>query len=1308
MPDTLQKDSLRMISSGFLLGIVNDVRPQGKFNFLGNARTYVEGIIESRPQLDDFLSFAVSPNAVPHSIKTIINKANTSFNRIVGAGTKLYSSATSSLAVKDTGYSGSPFFIVDFRPENAIESYAYIADTNKFVKLSVSNSLSDVGITAPTKAATWRVGKPIRKVIDKIDTGSDSDWNHLTGSASAPTVETRTSTTITKYLADGTLPDFASIVPVAFTADIQEGEIVTLNSSEDVVIEEVLPASLNTGVATISKITYDSGTSGLCTIVLSISSTDIVRNSILLLGGTEYVRVIDVIYDGNNIPSIRCSTIATFVATNTVSGVSSFRFYDTVGYVATNTIISKAIKSVITASGISSITRTFNVDLLYADGRPLSPDDRLHFSMLASDSSKISEIQIQADVDTTTNDFTKNYYYGVISPNFLLGSALQTSPTISVIQQADQRNSVLNDHILRNQEVDPFGRDALLVEPANIGEITAPLQEASLGASQWTEVFIKLKDLMANRVGADDARTLKDIKAIRLSINTTAAVDVYLDSIWVGGADALNSNESQGFLPYNYVYQIYDPATRVRSNWSPPLRTGIKLERGRVILNFGTANTDYSTDYKIRIARFGGTQNDFRVLGTIKNDGSEYTDISSDRLIADNELAGRFEGQGADDAIFDYYKPFALLDTPKKGTCTVVGTKLVVVSGDTLSTTYPRGVVIVVNGIANRFYTNPSDTTHVELENDMGALTGVVFEIEEPLLTGQILPIIFGPFGEGNSGLVIFGIGDRNAAGTLYWLDGNSPDTMSDINRLEICSPSEPLVAGVMYDGYAKVYSTKRSWTILPTQSTDGRMAFIARLDANSRGVFSAYSIDATPSFIYFLSENADGLYKVEGSGNPTNITVDGFDNLFYSNGKAPSTAILVDGSIIYPPDYTSINDLRLFCINDYLYFRFKDTNSSQVLLVIDCITNMAISYDTFPSNKINVIYREETENGVSVLAATDSAVKKFGTTGTFEVDIETKVVPFALDSGDSNLEKEYKEIVTRVDKGTGGLSLRNYYDNGDTSDALVTIAGAVTHTREKIITNLQDSEGIGVLAQNITTVYKWKLNALVKLYEETIYFDPQGDIIGDRSSNVDFGAGIGDKLWQGVVIEADTFNEAKTLLYYDDQNVLKATISITHDGKETKAYSFDEPFISHSIRRTSSDTVNWLPTIESYIYDQEPESAKVWEGEFNTSDLNGILLMKRIAPAYRSTADAIITFIFDTGEGATYRLPNSDGNWHKEFFYIDAHKFESCKYRIATDGEIRLYKKSSEVWIKQINSQQDFLPMRPFGGPSNTTDITI
>lgn len=1315
-----KSDSMKFICNGMVLNLVSDLRPQGKFNFLQNIRVVTEGILEGRPRLDTFLTLTGAAGVTPHTIKTIIDKSAGTFLRIIGAGTNVHTGNGLALPIKSGGYSGKPLYLVDFRPEAAVEAYIYIADENKFEKISVSNILSPVGLTAPKNAAAWQIGKPERKIIDAIETGSDAAWNNLTGSAAAPTLEDRVDTTITKYLADGALPSFASIVPAALTADLQKDSIIVLNASESVIVEEVLPAALATGIATISKITYDAGATGSATIVLSVPVTDLKRNSILLLNAAEYVRVTDVTLDDNNIPSVRVNTVGTFAAGQSVSGVASFRFYATVGYVPTNAIKNKAIKTVISAAGISSISRVFNVDLSNTGTKPLSDDDILHCSLKVSNPAAISEIQIQLDINSGAQNFSENYFYYVVNPNFFTASAQQTTPTISVIQQTLQRQQILQARrqaILNRYDSGGYGGGQYF--PYNINpdlqnsyldyldsqdqnQDVGTVGQTTLGQSQWTELNFKLSDL--KRAGSDNSRTLRDVKAIRISVNATAAVDIQLDSLWVGGADALDSVSTQGFLPYNYVWRVRDPATNNRSNWSPPFRSDIKISRGRVVLTFPNALIDYPATYKIDIARFGGSLNDFRLVGSIDNDGSSYTDTSSDRLIADNALAGRYEGQGAVDAVFDFYKPFAILDKPKKGTCDVVGTKWVWKTGDKLNITYPRGTQIIINGKANKFYSSPADDQHVELENDMGALTNVVFELKAPLLTGQPLPVVFGPFGEGNFGLIIFGIGDKNAAGTLYWLDGNSPDTMSDLNSLEITSPSEPLMSGVMYDGYGQVYTTRRSFTLIPTYNGE-QFGFIARENANSRGIFCRTGLTVGRNYIYFLSENADGIYRVQGNGNPESITAVGMDNLFYNNGKAPSQIVLVDGTTIDPPDFTAVDDIRLFYTKDYLYFRFKDIAGKDRCLVFDDRINDWISYDTFPNDKINVFYHEESESTTQVLAGINNGVAKFATAPatSFEDATAVRVLPFTFDAGDARLIKLFKEAVINVIPGTFGLSYKVMFDFNSLS---ATYAGQPGVARQEYIVDIEF--GHGRHARNVTIRYDWLLRSGTKLIEQKIYFIPQGDDTKDRASDIENGGDLGAKLWQGVVIQANTYGVDKELRYFDDQEIERALITINTPKMQTVSRAFDIPFISHTIKRISFDAVKWVPLQEVYVFDKEPESATVWEGEFNTSDLAGLLLIKRFGIAYRSTAAITFRLFSMDSTEEIYSLPSSAGLWHKEFFFARQQKTEGYKYRLESEEPVRFYKKDCEIWIKSVNSPQPFVRINPFGGLSRISEILI
>lgn len=1298
--------SQKMVCTGMVLNLAQDLMPAGKFNYLQNIRILKEGEFVSRPKVFPFLSLNPALPQVPHTIKTIVDKITGGINRIVGVDTEIYTGSTDPLNQKVSGFSGDPLSIVDFRPEEATETYAYIADRFKMCKISVSDIVSDIGINAPTKALLFSINKPSRKIIDNITAADVGDWNNLIGSAGVPVVEDRIDDTITAILYDDIAPCFASIV-TDIPPTLQTGTIIIIGGTDELIVEEIIPAGLLSGVATISSISYDAGVSGLCTIVLSTSDVSLRRNSILLLNGTEYVRVQEVTRNINNLPSVRVSTIGTFAAGNTVVGAASLRVFATVGtYAATNTIFAEGLITSVGAAGVSSITNTIDIDLTNADDKPLKNSDYLHCSLKVSNPSVLTEIQIQLDCDSTTP--FDNFFYYPITPNFFTSSAAQETSTLSTIQQTVQRQELI-DKLLRlgDQEVSGgyLQRTDLGLDPIDYVSDVSPVGQTGLGEQQWIELYIKLGDL--KRVGTDASRTKKDIKGIRLSINCTDIIDVGLDSIWVGGGSDLESARGiSDLIPYNYIWRVRDPRTKAISNWSPPLREGVTTSRNSISLLPVNANVDFSTDFKIDIARFGGTLKDYRIIGTIKNNGSTFIDTISDFIAASNEPAGRrlVGDQIGDEEVFDFYKPFTFLDTPKLGTCNVIGTKLTVISGDLLNTSYPRGVQILVDGILNRFYTNPTDNSNVELEKDMGSLTNVEFEIKAPLLTGQPLPVLFGPFGEGNSGLFNFGIGNKKAAGTVYWLDGNSPDTQSDINFLEITSPSEPILAGIMYDSYAFVYTNRRSFMLIPTFQ-NGPLGFIARENAGSRGVFSSWAICVGKDAIYYLTDNADGIVKVAGTGIPKSITNGSLYNLFPHNGADPQPITIRIGAndvVVQPPNFTNTKDIRLFWSGDHVEFRFIDLSGKHRCFVFDERIDDWISYDIYADDKVNVFYKEEIESNSNVLVGINGGIGRFldGNTAR-EDDIKSIVVPFCVDQGDSRILKRYDEIVFDliVNGNLGGIDYTVFYDNGTIADVPVNISstGNIRLKVPRAIPLIGNTTGTGILARNISCKTEWALKSGIKLYEQQYYFIPRGDRINNRASDLEDAGIFGDKFWQGVVIEADTFGSTKSLVFKDEDGNVRAILNINHNGKSTKSYSFQTPWISHRIIQTSVDNIEWIHYNIEYKFDVEPELGKVWETQETSHGIPGFKVIERIGIVARTTNIATLKVYYDDVV-EEYELEDTDGDKKKQFFFVRARKGKLIKYRIESNEDFRIYQNDLEIWMRQYNGQSFYQVIKPFG----------
>lgn len=1271
---------------GMALSLPSDAKAELKHKFLQNIRVNSDGVLESRPRLTSSITLTGNTDLV-HSFRKIIDKSTGIRNHIAGAGTKLFTGATTPLAQKATGFSGNPLSVVNFRPEESIETYSYISDGSKMVKVSASDILAEFGITAPTKPIIYEFEGAARKVLDNLTAATEPSWTVING---AKSVIARVNTTVSVVIPDGALPDYVSIIPTTFTSGIQPGAILTINGNEEIV-ESVLNTGLAAGIATISGIVYDSGTTGLCHITLSIPVTEIYKNSILYINAAEYVRVLEVTRGNDGIPVIYTSTTGTRAVGNTVQGFASFRIFTNNVYVVAHTIVADGLRDTIAGAAISELARTVNLDLTNASGEPLSENAIFHISLRVSNPTNITEIQIQLGFDTAFLD----YIYYPVSPNFLTANTTQAATSTATLQSALQRTDILNSAYYRNKYWDGNSHELMLEDREdyiNYSNPTTDSFQTALGSQAWTEIAIPFKSF--TRVGSDSSKSRKDVKAIKVTINVSAAVTVDIDSIWVGGASGLDSigSAEQVLLPYNYVYRFRDPTTKAVSNWSPPIREGLLVRRNGITISI-PANT-IATTYKVDIGRIGGTQNDFRMLGSIFNDGSTFSDNVSDDLIADNEKLTRASTEFSI-GDFDWFKPFAILDKPKSGTCNVIGTELTILTG-ALNTSYPRGTEILVDNRLTTFYSNPTSTTKVSLEDNLEVLTNVKFEIKEPLLTGQPLPIIAGP----HKG-VIFGAGDVNAAGTVYFTDPNSPDTMSDVNRIEVSNPSEPILAIVIYDDFPVVYTPQRSYT-LNAFNNNGYLDFEPRENANSKGIYSKYGICVAKSYIYQLTD--DGIYRSEGVGNPASITDTDLHSLFPHNGVAPQT-IIFHGISVYPPDFAHPDEMRLFTTEDFVFWRFLDTDGKYVCLVYDTRLEGWISLDTFVSNIVGVIYKDEEEGSSKIYVGQIGSLYTYVNSTSIEDFLVSIVAPFTEDFGNFRSLKQFYEVF--IDTITGdSLTVKTQlrYNNDDV--ILTDLAFPVDTDRGIVVQNINN--GAGQIATNLTTLYYWLLKSGTKLFKYGASYIPyDAEIITNKSK--EFGEDLMfDKFWQGIIIDADTFGEDKTLLFKDDDGNTKATLIINHSERKIKSYSFNIPFISHKITRLSIEDIEWIPYNEQYVYDREPELAKVWESQFTSFGLNGFKQIKLPSIAVASTSKVTVQITVDSEVLSEYTIPNTGSIKKSHVFQIASRRFKVIKLRLQSSIPFRFYKNELEINIREWNSQNDFQAIKPFGAQDNITGVQI
>lgn len=1030
----------KLICRGIQLSRPVDLLSDGKFAILKNVRSYQDGQLQCRPGSSALNAMAALDQLNVHSVRRLTDLlpgASFAFIRVVGAGTKLYAGVTPTAPAILTGFSGNPLSLIPYRPPQSPESWMYVGDSLKMAKVKPDGSgTQNMGGAPPQQAPTSSL-RGINTGVDLVYLNMGASTNGGTAGATSTPNRVNTSIAANGILFDSGTTGWAYIAPSAFTADIQEGILVVVNTgggtAETVLIESIQRTSV-LGTTTIAAILYDAGTTGLCTVQLSIPNPLIERNSLLrFAGGTpETVRVLSITMGPDGLSSIRCSTVNTHAAGESITGFVSFRAYCLNTHAAGETLTSVSVQSTITTgTGYLNLATAFN--LAQINGRPVGPDDPLHISVWLDKPENLTEGRILLDFDAAGGGagtvFTQNFFYRAFRTSDLNAAATGTSTVLTSTQQAVQRllvsgipqtnpaNSVpievlqqlfpdLPQAQLRQagsqlsaqdiQDALQSFADANNIPPApsapdsGTGQVVS--DQTNDGASQWTEFVINIGDLV--RVGADGSRGLKDIGAIRVQFTVTASTIIRIDSWTLRGTygpDVVGVGQ-----PLAYRCRGRSTSTGAVTNPSPATRYGETPRRNRVVVNPAQI-ADAQFD-KIDIERFGGVNPGWHYLGSCDNGAApSFNDDYDDAAI-----------QGADPLDLDNYQPFPMTDKPKSGTCNVAGTAVKWVSGDTFNTSWAPGTIININGIDYELYSSPATTTFLETVENVGALTGVKWFILEPILMGQPLPHLWGPHPSID---VIFGCKSPYQPGTLFWTKGGNADSAPITYQQDACPPTESLLNGVMLpDGRSFVWSDQRYFAIYPSLNDLSKMTII---EAGKRGLYLEHVLCSGEGKLWWRV--AEGIVESDGGGDGQSITDDDLLPLFPHDGQP---GVAVNG--YNPPDDTQPQ--RLSYENGWVLFDYADTLGAKKRLSYHVRTKSWWP-DDYGALGVLMAYKEEGQGVNSVLfGGSDGKLYVSGGTQDNGVDIPWQWRTGSGDGGDPRPNKEWGD--TLLDLNTAGIDV--------------------------------------------------------------------------------------------------------------------------------------------------------------------------------------------------------------------------------------------------------------------------------------------
>jgi hypothetical protein len=1237
---------------------------------------------------DQVIIYGVLGNTAANGTWTVTVASSTTFSLDTSVGNGAYTSGGIVSALRDTGYSGNPLTFIAHQPAQSPEPWIYVADSLRLRKINSKGLDYQWGIAPFSAAPSGALVQASYKTVSNFEATTESGvaWTNGGTAGAISAVDRLAAVAVTAVVYDTGTTGWASVIPGTFTDSIQPGIFITtaVTTAETALIDSVYEPIFNT---TIQSVAYDSGSTGLCTVQLTVPTTGLVKDCIVYNSTqTQRVRVLSVTTGPTGIPSFRCDTGATtWATTDTIQGQRSFRAYFANTHNATTTLSTKHFRWSNTV-GVGYITHVLARDLSNtgAAGRPISEEDIIHISARFDSLSKFTEGRIYFDVDGSTNDFTRNYFWTEFRANDL-APALSGSQTVLPIQQRIVQREDIDNRIAAiasRQSGRTIAPDFLAMQDS-FGDISDPYipdGQTGTGDSQWFELKIKVGDL--KRVGADSSRTLRDVASIRVQVNSTDTLQVDVDAWWIGGTYGLDLPEDRD--PYTYRARPRSLTTGATGNPSPPMRSGLRPTRQSVSLSIAQ-HPDAQIDV-IDWFRSGGDLLDWYFVGSSANSATPtFTDEYSDETVKFNPILE-----------FNNFQPFPIIDTPKSGTCNVKGSTIEWVSGDSFNTSWGEGSLIEVDGVATALYTSPSSTTRLEIQDSLGTRSAVAFRLPSPTKLGQSMESVFGPYSLGEAGIFIFGCKE----GRLYWTKAGDPDSAPDTSNIRVTSGSEILVNGCIYDGRPYLFSDRRMYQITPTQTASGTVSFQVSEVAHSEGLWSPWGLTVLDQ-IYFIGKH--GIYASSG-GIPTSITDEDLFPLFPHDGI---NGITTNG--VFYPDY-SVRTNQLSQVGSQLFLDYKDASANRRTLLFDLRLGGWIS-DSYNSGSAVTHQTSQASTSYETLVGGSSG-NLFTLSGATDngASISCIVSTPADDLGESGASKLFGDFGVDVDPQGTTLSVTSYYNNytSITSDTIPATSG-----RDLKLFNI--ASGSGILGRNFSLGFSWSrtLSASPQLFGGYYSAVIEQENTVERATDWTDGGYSGPKWVQGVRLTANTFGLAKTVRVEYDGGTLGATLTVNHSGRLRAGYPNTasptwEPFIATLVRLRPTDSNPWILTDEEveWIYEPEPELATYWKTQATNHEQEDYHFIRELRLVLRSTTDVTLIISVD-GTNYSYSLPSTSGNQRSIRVIPEAVKGKVFQYTLSSTAGFRIYKKDCVVLVKRATAA-NYEIKSPFGDISRVSGARI
>lgn len=463
------------------------------------------------------------------------------------------------------------------------------------------------------------------------------------------------------------------------------------------------------------------------------------------------------------------------------------------------------------------------------------------------------------------------------------------------------------------------------------------------------------------------------------------------------------------------------------------------------------------------------------------------------------------------------------------------------------------------------------------------------------LTMGSPLAHIWGPYGTGQGGAFIFGCGDPNNAGTLYWCNGNDPDSTDIANSLIVTSPSEPLRGGCVYDGTPFVFSTERMFRIYPG-TVSGQ--FTVQEIPGSKGLWAEYSLTVQTNGIADQSISwvgKDGIYDWSASGGLRTMTDRDLYPFFpHDNQGGTDVATLLpwlnEPTPIHAPNFAAdkMKFHRLCWFQGELFYDFPAGSTDYNTLVHDTKEcNGWVSVDQYtPTGGSNA--QESVGRGIEI-AGNNMFVAVGGELMTYSGStdggntIACRFTTRSDDLGDPRTVKLYGDYMLDANTGNAAVAVYTWANNYTASAANTTVTTSI-----RIQTVLDLTSGLGIMATSHAMDFRWNSTAPVILYQWAYSFVPKPEVTFLRATDKTDEGYNGAKYLRGLCIEANTGGANRTVkVLVDGTDAGTLTVSATSQLEIPFAIT---PIVGSEFQIQPTDAANWELFTIRWVWEKWPD----------------------------------------------------------------------------------------------------------------------